>query len=304
MHWEAKRRGWSIARVYVDDDLSAFDTRKPRPEYQRLLSDIQLGLRDGVMIWRLDRLHRQPRELEEFIVLCDKQHVALATVTGDVDLATSQGRLLARAWGAFAAHECDVRIERQMRANLERARTGIMGGRQRPYGYKDDGRTVIQAEASVIQEAAGRMLRGESLRSIRTDFNRRRIPTARRTLWQGSVFSKTLSNPRLAGWSTYRWSVRQRLGPVTGQGKQFVGGDDLQLGQRGRDTGHHLLDHPHEVPTQVPDEVHVEQVGGVFDGDARDHAAPAAWSVTSTARSKRAVPSRPSNSLRSYNSVR
>jgi hypothetical protein len=24
------------------------------------------------MIWRLDRLHRQPRELEEFIVLRDK----------------------------------------------------------------------------------------------------------------------------------------------------------------------------------------------------------------------------------------
>jgi Resolvase, N terminal domain len=58
---EAKRRGWSIARVYVDDDRSAFDTRKPRPEYQRLLKDIQLELRDGVMIWRPDRLHRQPR---------------------------------------------------------------------------------------------------------------------------------------------------------------------------------------------------------------------------------------------------
>ena len=133
---EAKRRGWSVARVYIDDDFSAFNPKKPRPEYQQLLTDIQGGLRDGVMIWRLDRLHRQPRELEEFIVLCDKHQVALATVTGDVDLATSQGRLLARAWGAFAAHECDVRIERQQRANLERARNGIIGGRQRLFGYK------------------------------------------------------------------------------------------------------------------------------------------------------------------------
>lgn len=61
--------------------------QKARPEYQRLLTDIQLGSRDGVPIWRLDRLHRQPRELEEFIVLCDKHAVALATVTGDVALA-------------------------------------------------------------------------------------------------------------------------------------------------------------------------------------------------------------------------
>ena len=87
---EAKRRGWSVAQVYVDDDISAFNPKKPRPEYQRLLSDIQLGSRDGVMIWRLDRLHRQPRELEEFIVLCDKHRVALATVTGDVDLPNPQ----------------------------------------------------------------------------------------------------------------------------------------------------------------------------------------------------------------------
>ena len=204
---EAKRRGWNVAQVYVDDDLSAFNPKKPRPEYQRLLRDIQLGSRDGVMIWRLDRLHRQPRELEEFIVLCDKHQVALATVTGDVDLATSQGRLLARAWGAFAAHECDVRIERQERANLERARSGIMGGRQRPYGYRDDGRTVINTEAAVIKEAAVRILSGASLRSICADFNRRGIPSARKTLWQGQVLKNLLANPRLAGWSTYRGEV-------------------------------------------------------------------------------------------------
>jgi DNA invertase Pin-like site-specific DNA recombinase len=204
---EAKRRGWSVAQIYIDDDLSAFNPKKPRPEYQRLLSDIQRGSRDGVMIWRLDRLHRQPRELEEFIVLCDKHQVALATVTGDVDLATSQGRLLARAWGAFAAHECDVRIERQERANLERARNGMMGGRLRPYGYRGDGRTVVTAEAEVIKEAAVRVLGGASLRSICADFNRRHIQSAHKTLWQGPALRTILANPRLAGWSTYRGEV-------------------------------------------------------------------------------------------------
>src|SRR6202011_5677206 len=97
------------------------------------------GSRDGVMIWRLDRLHRQPRELEEFIVLCDQQRVSLATVTGDVDLSTSQGRLLARTWGAFAAHESEIKSERIRRVMLERARSGQPhqgGGSNRPYGYE------------------------------------------------------------------------------------------------------------------------------------------------------------------------
>jgi site-specific DNA recombinase len=204
---EAKRGGWSIGQVYVDDDRSAFDTRKPRAEYQRLLKDIQLGLRDGVMIWRLDRLHRQPRELEEFIVICDKHRVALATVTGDVDLATSQGRLLARAWGAFAAHECEIKTERLSRANLERARHGTMRIWRRQYGFKVDGKTVNEAEARVIRESAARVLRGESLRGICADLNWRGIPTARRVLWTAASLRCMLGNPRLAGWSTYHGEV-------------------------------------------------------------------------------------------------
>ena len=67
---EAVRRQWAVAGVYVDDDRSAFSTRKPRPEYQRLLNDIREGVIDGVLIWRLDRLHRQPirrrRSLQRF----------------------------------------------------------------------------------------------------------------------------------------------------------------------------------------------------------------------------------------------
>jgi site-specific DNA recombinase len=52
---EAARRHWQVAGLYVDDDRSAFNTRKPRPEYQRLLRDIQEGGVDGVLIWRLGR---------------------------------------------------------------------------------------------------------------------------------------------------------------------------------------------------------------------------------------------------------
>ncbi|MBV8528317.1 MAG: recombinase family protein, partial [Candidatus Dormibacteraeota bacterium] len=201
----ARRAGWAIAEVYVDDDRSAYNPKKPRPEYERLLQDIELGRRDGVLVWRLDRLHRQPRELEAFIVLCDKRDVALATVTGDVDLATSQGRLLARAWGAFAAHECEVRAERQRRANLDRAQRGVL---PRPafrlYGYTKGTMRIRSAEAKVIRELASRVLAGESLRAISADLNCRRIRTAAGGVWQSSTLRALLVNPVLAGISCYR----------------------------------------------------------------------------------------------------
>src|SRR5437773_12009904 len=97
---DAERRGWPIRDVYVDADRSAY-SGKPRPEYLRLLDDIASGAVDAVVVWHLDRLHRQPRELEDFFSICDSAGVKdLASVWGDVDLATDDGRFMARILGA------------------------------------------------------------------------------------------------------------------------------------------------------------------------------------------------------------
>src|SRR5205807_4449593 len=66
----AERRGWAVAAEYVDDEVSAYNG-KPRPAYRRLLADLRDGLVDAVVVWHLDRLHRQPKELEEFFEVCD-----------------------------------------------------------------------------------------------------------------------------------------------------------------------------------------------------------------------------------------
>jgi site-specific DNA recombinase len=98
----AERRGWPVGEVYVDDDRSAYSGR-PRPEYLRLLDDIAAGSVDGLVVWHLDRLHRQPRELEDFFTVCDRARLsALASVTGDTDLSTHDGRFMARILGAVA----------------------------------------------------------------------------------------------------------------------------------------------------------------------------------------------------------
>jgi site-specific DNA recombinase len=140
-------------------------------------------------------------------VITDKHQVALATVTGDVDLSTTQGRLLARAWGAFAAHESEVKSERLKRAFLERARKGKDAWTIRMYGYEKDLRTINVREARVIKEAAKRMLKGESLNSLTLDFNRRKIRTTNGKVWSGSHLRALLRNPRLAGFTKYRGEI-------------------------------------------------------------------------------------------------
>jgi DNA invertase Pin-like site-specific DNA recombinase len=74
-----KRRGWTPVE-YVDNDTSASTSR--RPGYQDMLADIESGAIGAVVVWHVDRLHRRPIELEEFISLADAKGIALATVTG------------------------------------------------------------------------------------------------------------------------------------------------------------------------------------------------------------------------------
>jgi len=82
----AERKGWTVVDEYVDNDISAYK-RRVRPAYRQMLADISEGLIDGLVVYHLDRLHRQPRELEEFFDVCDQAGVSdLASVTGDVDL--------------------------------------------------------------------------------------------------------------------------------------------------------------------------------------------------------------------------
>ena len=65
-----ERRGWRVAEVYIDNDVSAYSGRV-RPEYRRLCDDIKAGAVAGLVAWHTDRLHRHPRELEDFITLIE-----------------------------------------------------------------------------------------------------------------------------------------------------------------------------------------------------------------------------------------
>lgn len=206
----AKARGWMVAGNYVDDDVSAYNG-KPRPEYRRLLSDIKDGRIDGVVVWHLDRLHRHPRELEEFFEICAAANVRhLASVTGDVDLSTHDGQFLARILGAVSRKESDDKARRNKRKHLELAQAGRWAGGGRPYGY-DDERRILPEEAAIIRELARRALAGESLRTLCADLGRRAVPTVRGGRWAMHTIKHILIHPRVAGLRALKGEV---IGPA------------------------------------------------------------------------------------------
>lgn len=172
-----------------------------------MLADIESGAIGAVVVWDLDRLHRQPIELERFMELADAKHLALATVTGDVDLSTDNGRLFARIKGAVARAEVERKSARQSRAMRQLAESGKPNKTARPFGYTKDRQRLVEAEAAAVRDAYALILSGGALYSIAQQWNDAGLKTTYGKTWTGRTVREALLNPRYAGLRSYRGEV-------------------------------------------------------------------------------------------------
>ena len=204
----AGEKRWAVAEVYVDGSTSAFNGAT-RAAYRRMIGDLEAGRRDAVICVDLDRLTRHPAELEHFVELADRLGVALANVSGDTDLGTSDGRFKARIMGAVARQESEKKGERVAREAEQAARRGIPRGSRRPFGWEEDRMTFRSEEAELIREAARRGGNGETVPSVARDWNRRGIasPQGARHGWSATTVMGVLRNPRIAGLRAYKGAV-------------------------------------------------------------------------------------------------
>jgi len=198
--------GWAVSGVYEDNSRSA-SSGKVRPAYQRLLDDLEAGRADAVVVWDLDRLHRRPIELEHFLDVADRHGVALASVGGEVDLATDNGRLFARIKGAVARSEVERKSARQRAANDQRAEAGRPPAGRRAFGYSSDGMTVLEDEAAEVRKAVEAMLAGASIRGLVADLRARGVLTTMGGQWNPTELRRLLGNARYAGQRVHRGEV-------------------------------------------------------------------------------------------------
>lgn len=213
------RRGWDVVGVYDDNDTSAY-AKKARKNWQRLLTDIKAGQVDAIVCWHVDRLTRSPRELEDVIDLHDRHGVYLATCTGEIDLSTPTGRMVARTLGAAARHESEHKAERQKRQQRQAAYAGKphASGHRRPYGWAASGDpTIVQDEADVIREAARRVLSGEALASVCRSLDTRGIKSSTGRAWSALTLKALLLQARLGGRREYNPIEPGKQRPLIGE---------------------------------------------------------------------------------------
>jgi hypothetical protein len=175
-----------------------------------MLDDVRDGRIGAVVAWDLDRLHRRPIELEAFMALADDKRLALATVSGDIDLATAQGRLMARLKGSVAAHEIEHKRARQLRAAKQKAEAGRPQWR-RAFGYLDDTHQPDPATAPLVREAYAAVLAGGSITDVARAWNAAEAYGRNGKPWSASTVSLFLRKPRNAG-------LRDHHGEIVGAG--------------------------------------------------------------------------------------
>ncbi|WP_425461687.1 DUF222 domain-containing protein [Mycobacterium pseudokansasii] len=213
-----KRLGWANPVQYADNNVSA--TKGRRQRYEELCRDIADGVIGRVAVWDMDRLHRQPRELEGFIDLVERHHVELANVGGSVDLSTPAGRYFARTRGAAARFEVEHKAERQKSANRQRAKAG-KAWNVRSFGWKGD--KLVAREANAIRKASRDLLNGASLWSIAAQWNSQGLKTVKGCGWTGGTVRQVLTRASNAGLVTYDVRAAQAEARIKGKPVHLAG---------------------------------------------------------------------------------
>lgn len=205
-HAIAEQRGWVVVAEFTDNSISASDRRKVRPGYDQLVAGFKAGEFTAIICWDLDRLTRQPRQLEDWIDAAEERGLVLVTANGEADLSTDGGRLFARIKASVARSEVERKAARQTAAAHQRAQRGRPPLGTRLTGYTSSG-NLVPAEAAVIGEVFERFAAGDSLRSLAAWLDESKVPTRRSGRWNPSSVRTILTNPRYAGRAVYQGAV-------------------------------------------------------------------------------------------------
>ena len=253
-----RAEGWVLVRDRYDDGGISGGTLE-RPALKRLVADIQEGLVDVVVVYKIDRLSRSLVDFAKLVEVFDANSVTFVSVTQSFNTTTSMGRLTLNILLSFAQFEREVigeRIRDKVAASRKR---GMWMGGYVPLGYdvRDRKLVVNDAEAALVRRIFEGFVETESCTKLVQVLRAEGASTKRgRPLTKSDVY-RILSN-------------RLYLGEAVHKGTTYPGEHDAIITQALWDAVHAVL--------QVSPRVRVNRTrnttapllrGLIFDSDGR-----------------------------------
>lgn len=199
-----KKEAGEEVQIYTDKGYSGKNTN--RPDFQRLMADVEKGIIQKVVVYRLDRFSRSLTDFSRLWETLQRHGVEFVSVNEKFDTSTPMGRAMLNIIMVFAQLERETTAERVRDNYYQRAKLGSWPGGPAPYGF-DLGRlpdaggklspglipndcmeTVVKIFRRYAQD-------GESLGTVARWLNAQGTPAPRRSTWDNVALSRLLHSP-------------------------------------------------------------------------------------------------------------
>ncbi|MFL1463457.1 recombinase family protein [Roseococcus sp. DSY-14] len=224
-----RAEGWVLVRDRYDDGGFSGGTLD-RPALKRLLADIEAGLVDVIVVYKIDRLSRSLMDFAKLIETFEAHGVTFTSVTQSFSTTTSMGRLTLNILLSFAQYEREIIGERiRDKVAASKARGMWMGGKV-PLGYD-----VVNRKLVVNDPEAARVRRVFEL-FVETGSG---VETVRRM--QAEALTAKTGRPLDKG-DVYKFlNLRTYIGEVEHKGKVYPGEHQAVVPRELWDRAHAIL---------------------------------------------------------------
>lgn len=152
-------RNWTELPKHYDDGGFSGGTLV-RPALQRLISDIEAGQIDIVVIYKVDRLSRSLTDFVRLMDVLDRYGASFVSVTQTFDTSDSMGRLILNILLTFAQFERELASDRIRDRCASRRQKGLFAGGMPPIGY------LVRRSGKLVPDPD----RAEAIRALFRDF--------------------------------------------------------------------------------------------------------------------------------------
>ena len=185
-------KGYEVYKVYCDAGISAKDMEH-RPKFQEMLKDMKDGKINYIVAYKLDRVTRSVRDLEELISQLEKYNTYLVCDRDDVNTSTANGRFFVRMLTVLSQLEIEIVSERTKFGLNGAIKSGHLPG-QVALGFKKDGnrKTIIDpATAPIIKRVFDLYLQGKTFLQISNIFNGEKVLNKN---WKDTHIERIINN--------------------------------------------------------------------------------------------------------------
>ena len=186
-----------ISKHYDDGGFSGGNME--RPALRELFADIEAGLIDMVVVYKIDRLSRSLFDFSKIVEFFEKHNVSFVSVTQSFNTSSSSGKLMLNILLSFAQFEREVsgeRIRDKFAASLKK---GMWMGGNPPLGYicKDRKLVIDQQTSKIIRFIYEKFIQIESYFKIADILNNSGYRTQVKTLRNGKVIGGMFFEPNI-----------------------------------------------------------------------------------------------------------